>query len=213
MRKTSTLIVAALLTTVSTVALAQSNTPAAQSTTPPTTQSSNSTAAKAPSNTANFKQQVTTDLQKAGFTNVKVKPDSFLIQANDKSGNPVTMFITPDSMAEVTTVGSNQSTSGGTFANIPAQDDLSSKVVGLDVYNDANQDIGTVKDIAFNGSDISGYIVSVGGFLGIGDHYVAVHPDALNISYNSGDKKWHAKMNATADQLKAAPEYKYPSKG
>ncbi len=197
MKRTSTLIVAALLTTVSTVALAQSNSPPAT---------------KAPSNNATLRQQVTTDLQQAGFTNVKVKPNSFLVQANDKSGNPVTMFITPDAMTEVTTVGSNKSSGSGTFANIPAQDDLSSKVVGLDVYNDANQDIGTVKDIAFNGNEISGYIVSVGGFLGVGDHYVAVHPDALNISYNSSDKKWHAKMNATADQLKAAPEYKYPSK-
>jgi hypothetical protein len=30
-------------------------------------------------------------------------------------------------------------------------------------------------------------------------------------SYNGSDKKWHAEMNANADQLKAAPEYKYPS--
>lgn len=205
MKRTSTLIVAALLTTVSTFAMAQSNTPA-------TTPSNTPATTKAPSNGTNLRQQVTTDLQQAGFTNVKVKPNSFLVQANDKSGNPVTMFITPDAMTEVTTVGSNNSSGGGTFASIPAQDDLSSKVVGLDVYNDTNQDVGTIKDIAFNGNEISGYIVSVGGFLGVGDHYVAVHPDALNISYNSGDKKWHAKMNTTADQLKAAPEYKYPSK-
>ena len=26
------------------------------------------------------------------------------------------------------------------------------------------------------------------------------------------NNKWHATMNANADQLKAAPEYKYPSK-
>ena len=44
----------------------------------------------------------------------------------------------------------------------------------------------------------------------MGDHYVAVRPGALDISYNSSDSKWHAKMNATADQLKGAPEYKYP---
>ena len=34
-------------------------------------------------------------------------PNFFLVQANDKAGNPVTMFITPNSMAEVTTIGSN----------------------------------------------------------------------------------------------------------
>ena len=101
---------------------------------------------------------------------------------------------------------------GGTFTSIPAKDGLSSKVVGIDVYNNANQNIGTIKDVAFNGKQVNGYILAVGGFLGLGDHYVAVRPGALDLSYNSSDNKWHAKMNITADQLKAAPEYKYPAK-
>ena len=49
------------------------------------------------------------------------------------------------------------------------------------------------------------YIVSVGGFLGMGEHYVAVNPADIKVSYNGADKKWHATMNATADQLKSAP--------
>ena len=51
--------------------------------------------------------------------------------------------------------------------------------------------------------------MSVGGFLGMGEHYVAVSPSAVKVSYNSSEKKWHASMNASADQLKAAPEFKY----
>jgi hypothetical protein len=199
--KTTTLIAAALLTTVSSLAFAEggSNAPA------------NSTTSNVQGNGATLRQQLSTDLQQSGFTNVKVMPDSFLVQANDKAGNPVTMFITPGSMAEVTTIGSNNR-AAGTFTNIPAKDDLSSKAVGLDVYNADNQDIGTIKDIAFNGGQIDGYILTVGGFLGLGDHYVAVRPAALDISYDSSANKWHAKMNATAEQLKAAPEYKYASK-
>ena len=46
----------------------------------------------------------------------------------------------------------------------------------------------------------------------MGDHYVAVRPSAVNLSYDPANNKWHATMNANADQLKAAPEYKYPSK-
>lgn len=199
--KTTTLIAAALLTTVSSLAFAEggSNAPA------------NSTTSNEQGNGATLRQQLSTDLQQSGFTNVKVMPDSFLVQANDKAGNPVTMFITPGSMTEVTTIGSNNR-AAGTFTNIPAKDDLSSKAVGLDVYNADNQDIGTIKDIAFNGGQIDGYILTVGGFLGLGDHYVAVRPAALDISYDSSANKWHAKMNATAEQLKAAPEYKYASK-
>jgi hypothetical protein len=51
--------------------------------------------------------------------------------------------------------------------------------------------------------------VSVGGFLGMDEHYVVVNPSAITVTYSDSDKKWHAAMNATADQLKAAPEFKY----
>jgi sporulation protein YlmC with PRC-barrel domain len=97
------------------------------------------------------------------------------------------------------------------FTSVPAQGELSSKVVGLEVYNTANKDVGKIKDIAFDQNGVKAYIVAVGGFLGMGDRYVAVSPSAVNISYDSNDKKWHAAMNTDIDQLKAAPEYKYSS--
>jgi hypothetical protein len=137
------------------------------------------------------------------------------------------MSITPDSMTELTAInasspnsGSGQDNAGqnkdpgarGMFTNIPSSDQLSSGVIGLDVYNDQKQDIGTIKDMAFDRSGLSAYIVGVGGHLGMGDHYVAVRPSAISLSYNTDDKKWHATMDTNADQLKNAPEYKYPSK-
>ena len=98
-------------------------------------------------------------------------------------------------------------TPGGMFAYVPAHDELSSNVVGLDVYNKDKQNIGTIKDIALDQTGLQGYIVDVGGFLGIGYYCVVVRPSA--ICFNAKDDKWHATMNATADQLKTAPEYKY----
>ena len=38
------------------------------------------------------------------------------------------------------------------FTNVPAQNELGSNVVGLDVYNKDNQNIGTIKDIALDAS-------------------------------------------------------------
>jgi hypothetical protein len=96
------------------------------------------------------------------------------------------------------------------FTYVPPHYELSSNVVGLDVYNRDKQNIGPIKDIALDASGLNGYIVDVGGFLGTGDHYVVVRPSA--ISFNVKDDKWHATMNANADQLKAAPEYKYSGK-
>ena len=213
--KKTTILAAAFLTTVSSVALAQA--PGSPSTsTPPATN-------KTQTGGTNLQQQVTTNLQNSGFTNVKVMPDSFLVQATDKSGNAVTMFIGPNSMTEVTTVGANgQATAtntgesakntGGMFTSVPATDELSSKVVGLDVYNNDHQDIGTIKDVAYNGTSVSGYILGVGGFLGMGDHFVAVRPSAVKLGYDAKDSKWHATMDTNAAQLKSAPEYKYSSK-
>ena len=96
------------------------------------------------------------------------------------------------------------------FTYVPTQDELSSNVIGLDVYNEEKRNIGTIKDIALDANGLNGYIVNVGGFLGMGDHYVVVRPSA--IGFNDKDNKWHATMNVNADQLKAAPEYKYSSK-
>ncbi len=96
------------------------------------------------------------------------------------------------------------------FLTMQNDDMLSSNLVGLDVYDNANHDIGTIKDVAFDGSKMmKGYIVSVGGILGMGTHYVAVDADSVKVKYDMADKKWHANMNATKDELKAAPEFKY----
>jgi hypothetical protein len=159
-------------------------------------------------------------LENSGYKDIRVAPTSFVIRAKDADGNPVVMSVSPDSFTEVTdlnnnaggTTGSagNASSAAGDFVSVPNGDGLSSKLIGLDIYNNANQDIGQIKDIAMNPNGHSqAYIVSVGGFLGLGEHYVAVNPSAVQISYNATDKKWHASMNASADQLKAAPEFKY----
>ncbi len=96
------------------------------------------------------------------------------------------------------------------FISVKSDDMLSSNVVGLDVYNDQNNEIGKIQDIAFDTSkQMTGYIVSVGGFLGLGTHYVAIDPNSVKVTYDPSNKVWRATMNATKDQLKAAPEFKY----
>jgi sporulation protein YlmC with PRC-barrel domain len=97
-----------------------------------------------------------------------------------------------------------------TFARVRNTDMLSSNVVGLDVYNSRNDKIGKVQDIAFDSSkQVTGYVLSIGGFLGIRARYVAVDPSSLTVSYDASNKVWRATMNGTEDQLKSAPEFKY----
>lgn len=161
-----------------------------------------------------LQQQLTSDFQKAGLTDVRVMPDSFMVEAKDKSGNAITMLISPGLRAEFkasdTKLEVPTKSSTGMFTSIPSTDHLTSSVLGLDVYNTKNQDIGTINDFALDASGLKAYIIGVGGFLGLGEHYVAVMPSAIELTYSEADKRWHAIMNTDADQLKAAPEYKYP---
>src|ERR1700761_3181050 len=106
--------------------------------------------------------------------------------------------------------GTSTADAGANYITVPQDNRLSSNVVGLEIYNDDDKVIGTIKDIAWSpDGHASAYIVSVGGVLGIGERHIAIIPPAINVSYHDTDKKWHAKMNVTPDQLKAAPEFKY----
>jgi sporulation protein YlmC with PRC-barrel domain len=55
-----------------------------------------------------------------------------------------------------------------------------SKLVGLNVYNDNNEKIGSINDMLTDKSgDIKAVVIGVGGFLGIGEHLVAVPLDKV----------------------------------
>ena len=55
-----------------------------------------------------------------------------------------------------------------------------SKVVGLNVYNDSNESIGSINDLLTDKSgNIKAAVISVGGFLGVGSHLVAVPFDKI----------------------------------
>lgn len=96
-----------------------------------------------------------------------------------------------------------------TFTSAKPTDVLSYNLVGLNVINGQNETVGEIKDLILSQGQLAGYIVSVGGFLGMGERYVIVRPSAVKVNYSESDKKWTAMMNATKDQLKGAPEFKY----
>lgn len=112
-------------------------------------------------------------------------------------------------LAGVASAQTAVTTTSETFVTARPTDVLSYNLVGLNVTNEANDTIGEIKDLILSQGELTGYIVSVGGFLGMGERYVIVRPRAVKVSYSENDNKWHAVMNATKDQLKTAPEFKY----
>ena len=113
-----------------------------------------------------------------------------------------------------------------------------SKLIGLSIYNPQNEKIGDVNEIIVDPTGkVTGVVVGVGGFLGMGEHDVLVNLDqikfvnepirsagtstgvavgttAANRPARVANEKWypdHAVMNASKDQLKALPQFKYSS--
>ena len=131
-----------------------------------------------------------------------------------------------------------------------------SKLDGVGVYNEANEKIGDINEMILDRSGkVAKVILGVGGFLGLGEHYVAVAFDKLKwvdqpatsttasttsapantpattsardattqtttgaatttttTTTTSASNRWypdHAVYNATKDELKAMPEFKY----
>jgi len=122
-----------------------------------------------------------------------------------------------------------------------------SKVIGLNVYNSQNENVGSINDILIDKSgNAKAAVISVGGFLGMGARLVAVPFDKMKFSTepvaytgtssnapggggaksttttgstagsspaaNSKTNPWypdHAVFDATKDQLKNMPEFKY----
>jgi sporulation protein YlmC with PRC-barrel domain len=124
-----------------------------------------------------------------------------------------------------------------------------SKVVGLSVYNDNNESIGSINDLLTDrNGNIKAAVIGVGGFLGMGSQLVAVPFDKIKfvnepvaytgaangpnapgtrpplttttgaanpppaIANTAKPNPWypdHAVLNASKDDLKAMPEFKY----
>ena len=95
------------------------------------------------------------------------------------------------------------------FSTVSKEEMFSSKLKGLNITNQKDETIGEISDLAIKNNQVDALILSVGGFLGMGEHCVAVSPASVKVSLNK-DNKWVASMNTTKEALKAAPEFKYP---
>ena len=79
------------------------------------------------------------------------------------------------------------------------------QILGEGVYNDAGDKVGEINDLIVTPDKALSYaIVGVGGFLGVGEHEIAVPVGQL--------KQQEGKIvlsGATKDALKAAPKFEY----
>jgi len=153
------------------------------------------------------------------------------------SGVIAAALLSTTAFAQTTTPPQTPASSAKTEDILKGTHWRASKMSGLDVYNDANEKIGDIKELILDkDSKVVGYVIGVGGFLGMGEHNVLVEPikikfvnepvrststntptNTKNVSNTGGpsraaNEQWypdHAVFNATKDQLKAMPAFKY----
>lgn len=93
-----------------------------QSASPQAQQDSQSTSqAQGQQATVKIAEQIKSNLEQAGFKNIKLMPSAFIVQANDQNNNPVVMVVNPGS---ITTVGGTKdhNTIGQSLGASPGND-------------------------------------------------------------------------------------------
>lgn len=102
-----------------------------------------------------------------------------------------------------------------------------SKLIGLNIYNDQNEKLGDINEILLDQSGkVTGVVIGVGGFLGMGEHEIMVSMDKLKFVNEPAttttttarparvaNEKWypdHAILSgATKDSLKSITQFRY----
>jgi sporulation protein YlmC with PRC-barrel domain len=94
------------------------------------------------------------------------------------------------------------------LSTLPSNSTTVTNFYKQNVYDPSDAKIGEISDVLV-GKDgkVDAFIVSVGGFLGVGEKDVAVPFLAVHASEKNG--KWYLTINTTKDALKAAHGYKY----
>jgi sporulation protein YlmC with PRC-barrel domain len=116
-------------------------------------------------------------------------------------------------MMAVAAVNVAAQVAGSTTLGVPAAEittlahgwSAKKQILGKPVYNDHNEKVGDVDDIIITPDKSLSYaIIGVGGFLGLGEHNVAI---PFN-QFKRGDDKY-VLAGATKDTLKALPPFTY----
>jgi sporulation protein YlmC with PRC-barrel domain len=107
-----------------------------------------------------------------------------------------------------TTTGAATPVQAQVLSSLPANSTTVTNYYKQNVYDPSDAKIGEISDVLV-GKDgkVEAFIVSVGGFLGIGQKDVAVPFSAVRATEKKGT--WYLTMNATKESLKQARGYTY----
>ncbi|MCO6185859.1 PRC-barrel domain-containing protein [Rhizobium sp. L1K21] len=89
-------------------------------------------------------------------------------------------------------------------------EDLTAEALqGATVYGSGDEDVGDVAELILgsDGKTVEKLVIDVGGFLGIGEHRIAVGVDQVNIQKNADGSEFRVYIDNNQEALEAMPEY------
>ena len=131
------------------------------------------------------------------------KPSTDMNKSSTSGASSATTS-TPSSSAS-----SGMTTSGAKFVSTQSPDQfLASKFKGTDVVGSDDKKIGDVSDMLFDKEGkIEAFVISVGGFLGVGSKDVALAPTAFEIVKGKDGSADKLKLAMSKDELKQAQNF------
>ena len=127
----------------------------------------------------------------------------------------VALGVAPEAMAQTAPAERTPGTEA-TKAPVPGQilmQDantlLAKELIGLTVYAPDKTKIGTISDLLLSkdGKSVEGFVIGVGGFLGIGEKSVAMKIDRLKMTAGPNGS-FELAMDAKKEELTNAPTFK-----
>jgi hypothetical protein len=121
------------------------------------------------------------------------------------AANPAPGVTSPTAGSAATTTGTS---APQTVASQKPDQWLASKFQGTDVLGADDKKIGDVSDILFDKEGkIEAYVISVGGFLGVGSKEVALAPSSFTIVKGDNGGYDKLKLSMSVDELKSAANF------
>jgi len=175
-------------------AMAQSN--------PSTSATPNKPAMQSPADTS----KSSTDLNKSTDTN---KSSTDMNKSSTSGASPSASSTSTPPTHSTASSSTGMSTSGAKFVTTQNPDQwLASKFKGTDVIGTDDKKIGDVSDILFDKEGkIEAFIISVGGFLGVGSKDVALAPNAFTVVKGKEGESDKLKLAMSTDELKQAQNF------
>jgi hypothetical protein len=95
------------------------------------------------------------------------------------------------------------------YNSVQASELTADKLEGARVYGAKDEDVGEINRIILKeNGQVDRVVLDIGGFLGMGEHQIAVTMDELNIVRNADGSDFRIYIDANQATLKAQPEFK-----